>query len=107
MLLSTVVLLWFLCGMAGIHLAFAAARSRQESFDPVHIWLAILGPISLVLAGIAFADGDRAARPANHAVPSVNPERPASAEPPARFPPASVRPAAAEEGRQPFRATGT
>ena len=59
MLIALVIVLWFLCGLAGIHLAFAAARSRQDNFDPVHIWLAILGPISLVLAGITFADANR------------------------------------------------
>jgi hypothetical protein len=99
MLIALVIVLWFLCGLAGIHLAFAAARSRQENFDPVHIWLAILGPISLVLAGITYADGERGTAAEARQVAE-------SEKLPARFPPASVGAAAMEEGRRPFRATG-
>ncbi len=103
MLMIPVILLWFLCGLGGIHLAFAAARSRQDSFDPVHTWLAILGPISLVLAWITFAD-------ANQEEPEPLPAQ-ANADSheqlPARFPPASAGASAVKEGRRPMRATGT
>ena len=105
MLIALVIVLWFLCGLAGIHLAFAAARSRQDNFDPVHIWLAIMGPISLVLAGITFADANRGSAAAAEA--SAERHIPESEKLPARFPPASVGAAAIEEGRRPFRATGT
>jgi len=102
MLIALVIVLWFFCGLAGIHLAFAAARNRQEIFDPVHIWLAILGPISLVLAGITYADREHKGVVAPAVLGTENHEKA-----PARFPPASVGSSAAGEGRGPFRATGT
>jgi len=58
MLIPMAVALWFLCGLLAIHLAFIAARRQSETFDPVHIWLAVLGPVSLVLACFMIADGN-------------------------------------------------
>jgi hypothetical protein len=63
MLITAGAVFWFLCGLLAIYLAFAAARRHQEIFDPIHIWLAILGPITLVLACIIFADGNHEKNP--------------------------------------------
>lgn len=56
MMIGVAVTLWFLCGLLAIYLAFAAARHREDLFDPIHIWLALLGPIGLVLAWLTFMD---------------------------------------------------
>lgn len=56
MLIAVGVTLWFLCGLLAIYLAFVAARNHQETFDPIHIWLAILGPISLIPACLIYAE---------------------------------------------------
>jgi len=63
MLIPMAVAVWFLCGILAIYLAFASARRNSEIFDPVHIWLAILGPVSLALACILFAEGSHEKRP--------------------------------------------
>jgi hypothetical protein len=59
MLLAVAVTLWFLCGLLAIYMAFLVARSRKDIFDPVHIWLAVLGPLGLLLACLTFVWGDR------------------------------------------------
>jgi hypothetical protein len=59
MLIAVGVALWFVCGLLAIHLAFAAARSQGDVFDAIHVWLALLGPVSLVLAWFTFTDGSR------------------------------------------------
>jgi hypothetical protein len=59
MLTAVAVTLWFFCGLMAIHLAFAAARSRQDLFDPIHVWLALLGPIALVLACFTRAEASQ------------------------------------------------
>lgn len=56
MLIALIVTLWQLSGLLAIHLAFAAARRDQEIFDPIHIWLAVLGPVSLILACLTLAE---------------------------------------------------
>lgn len=68
MLIAVAVTLWILCGLTAVHLAFAAARSHQEPFDPIHIWLAVLGPISLIPACFAWAERSRPAVPESRAV---------------------------------------
>lgn len=57
MLITAALIFWFFSGLVAIHLAFAAARKRQEVFDPVHIWLALLGPVSLVFVCLSIAGG--------------------------------------------------
>ncbi len=59
MLIAFAVTLWFLCGLVAIHVAFDVARRHSGIFDPVHIWLAVLGPISLVLACFMLVDSTR------------------------------------------------
>ena len=59
MLLSVTVALWFLCGLAAIYLAFSTARRYQEDFDPIHIWLAVLGPLGLILACLTLLGRNR------------------------------------------------
>jgi hypothetical protein len=60
MLITAAVIFWFLCGLLAIYLAFGTARRHQEVFDPIHIWLAMLGPVSLIFVCFTFADGKRA-----------------------------------------------
>lgn len=65
MLIAAAIALWFLCGLMAIYLAFAAARNREDLFDPIHVWLALLGPVSLILACLTFRNWSQDERPAH------------------------------------------
>lgn len=63
MLLSMGIVLWFLCGLLAVYLAFTAARMQKDIFDPAHIWLAMLGPLGLIPACLVFALSRQRSRP--------------------------------------------
>lgn len=65
MLIAVAVALWFFCGLMGTHLAFAGSRNREEPFDPVHVWLAVLGPVGLLFAWLTTATDPRREHPAH------------------------------------------
>jgi len=56
MIVAATVAFWFLCGILAIYLAFASARNHGELFEPIHVWLALLGPVGLALACFTLRD---------------------------------------------------
>lgn len=55
MLLAIAVTLWFVCGLLATYVAFAVARRHRDIFDPIHVWLAVLGPIGLLFTCLTLA----------------------------------------------------
>jgi hypothetical protein len=41
-------IIWFLCGIGGLHLAFVLAGPDDTTFRPAYVWYAVLGPLPLI-----------------------------------------------------------